>query len=46
MERRIEDLEDKLTSAQDESEDARGQVDRLSKLIEDQKKQLEMQQRQ
>ena len=41
MERRIEDLEDKLTNTQDENEEQRHKTERLSKTCSDQRQSLE-----
>jgi hypothetical protein len=45
MERRIEDLEDKLNAAQDENEEYRSKNEKLDRIVNDQKIQIEQAQR-
>ena len=45
MERRIEDLEDKLNHAYDEGEEVRSKNERLERIVNDQKTQIEQAQR-
>ena len=45
MERRIEDLEDKLNATQDENEEYRSKNEKLDRIVYDQKTQIEQAQR-